>query len=280
MYYKYMDDIFVVKATGEKELFSDEKLRRSVKRAGIPDEKSDKVLRHIRDILYPDIPTSIIYRHIIEFLKDESYLSGKYSLKQAIMDFGPTGFPFEKFIAKIFTHLGYFTETDLIIPGKCVTHEVDVLARKSKEEFLMECKFHNLPGRRTDIKIALYVYARFQDIMENRENGLIKDANHTMWVVTNTKCTIDAISYARCRGMRVLSWGYPPTGNLQDEIENYRLHPVTCLRTISPYHIKKLLDKEIVLCRDLVSGNCDLEHTGLSVSEKHLVIEEAKRIIG
>jgi hypothetical protein len=273
-----MSEIYVIKATGNRELFSEEKLKSSVKRAGIPDEKSGRVVSHIKNILYPDIPTSIIYKHIIESLSEESYLSSKYSLKQALMDFGPTGFPFEKFIAKIFEKQGYFTETDKMILGKCVLHEVDVIAQKNMEKFFMECKFHNLPGRRTDIKTALYVQARFEDIMEN---GMIeKDKTHIMWLVTNTKCTIDAISYANCRGMMILSWGYPPKNNLEDLIEEYRLHPVTCLRTITPIHIKRLLDNDIVLCRDVAGGSVDYTHTGLSLREQLVIAEEAKRIIG
>lgn len=274
-----MSDIYIIKATGNRELFSVDKLRSSVKRAGIPDEKSDKVINHIKGILYPDIPTSIIYKNIIEFLSEESSLSSKYSLKQSLMDFGPTGFPFEKFIAKIFQIQGYFTETDAKIFGKCVLHEVDVVAKKNMEVFFMECKFHNLPGRRTDIKTALYVWARFEDIMESYKLDN-KESETQMWLVTNTKCTLDAISYARCRGMQILSWGYPPKNNLEDLIEDYRLHPVTCLRSINPIHIKKLLDNNIVLCKEIVSGTVDYTHTGLSDAEKSLIIEEAKRIIG
>jgi len=49
------------------------------------------------------------------------------------------------------------------------------------------------------------------------------------WLVTNTRCTSDAIQYAECVGLRIMSWRYPATGSLEKMIEEKRLYPATIL---------------------------------------------------
>lgn len=273
-----MDDIYVIKSNGEKELFSEDKLRRSISRAGIPEDKSAQVLSRIKESAYPDIPTSIIYKNILNCLGEVSDLSGKYSLKQSIMELGPTGYPFEKFVAKVYSYQGYFAETDKIMKGRCVSHEVDVVAVKNSENYLMECKYHNMPGRRTDIKTALYVWARYEDIMAGDGYINLPHRNIKIFLVTNTKCTTDAIAYANCKGMNILSWGYPPKGNLEDMIEQYRLHPITCLKSLTKEDIRKLLLKDLVLCKDILSHHEDMERIHLS-RPAEFVRKEAEGIV-
>src|SRR5579859_3345374 len=99
----------IIKATGQREVFSEKKLHASIHRAGIPEDMHDAVVAHVESKLYENIPTSEIYHHIKEFLGASKlpYAKAKYSLKQAIMELGPTGYPFEDFIAHIFLAQGY-----------------------------------------------------------------------------------------------------------------------------------------------------------------------------
>src|SRR3989344_1403729 len=138
-----MEEIIVIKANGEKQPFSEEKLRTSITRAGVPDNLHDKAVSHIKSILRQDIPTSEIYKHILEFLGTSPYphSRSRYSLKRSIMDLGPTGFPFERFIAAILTRQGFEVEVDMTVNGLCVSHEIDVLARKDGRKVMIECKF-------------------------------------------------------------------------------------------------------------------------------------------
>lgn len=271
-----MDKIIVIKASGEKEPFSEEKLRRSIARAGVPNELHDHVVSHIKSNLYQNIPTSFIYKHILEFLGTSSYphSRSRYSLKQAIMDLGPTGFPFEKFISSVLYRHGYKTATDVIITGLCISHEVDVLAEYDSQKIMIECKFHNQIGRRTDVKVALYVYARYQDLTAGWINRSNPSRFNQVWLVTNTKCSIDAINYAQCMGMKIVSWGYPEKGNLQDLIEEKKLHPITCLSSISNHHKQLLLSNNVVLCRDLLDNKIYLDLLKLQNEEKERLLNE------
>lgn len=275
-----MSEISVIKATGVREPFSEEKVIMSIKRAGIPKNIQPQVLAHVREKLYPDIPTGEIYKHIMEFLGRSQYPNSRsrFSLKQAIMDLGPTGFPFEKFISAILRYHGYKTETDQIISGLCVAHEVDVLAEKDGQKIMIECKYHNRIGSRTDVKVALYVMARYQDLTAAYVNRDSSERFNEVWLVTNTKCSQDAIAYAQCMNMKIVSWGYPDRGNLQDLIEKDKLHPITCLSSLSNYQKKLLLDNNAVLCRDLLANNIFIELLKLKEEEKTRLLSELQSL--
>lgn len=273
-----MSDIFVIKATGEREPFSEEKVIRSIRRAGIPDSLQSEVLSHVKEKIYPEIPTSEVYHHIIEFLGKSTYpyTRNRYSLKQAIMDLGPTGFPFERFIAAVLREQGYQCQTDVIIPGLCISHEVDVLAEYDNQQIMIECKFHNRVGTRTDVKVALYVRSRYEDLVAGYLNKNNTYNLKKVWLVTNTKCTTDAVLYAKCAGITIISWGYPEGGNLQTLVEKNKLHPVTCLTNLSNYHKNLLLQNNIVLCKDLLTNRTILALLKLNKEEEERLVSEIK----
>lgn len=272
-----MGSICVIKANGERELFSQEKLRSSILRAGVPETYVNRLVLQINDILYPEIPTSIIYKHITGFLAGISQHAGKYRLKQAIMDLGPSGYPFEKLIAKLLSYQGYSTQTNIFFRGRCVTHEVDVVATKNSEKNLIECKFHNAPGKRTDVKVSLYIQSRYEDILEGQTN-CPSGTRCKIWLVTNTKCTTDAISFANCKGIKIVSWGYPQEGNLQQMIEENRLYPLTCLTSLKDKVKHHLLTNDIVLCQDIMRQKDILDRFSLSQNEKNIVFQEIKAL--
>lgn len=264
--------INVIKATGEKEPFSEDKVRQSVQRAGIPKELQHRVVNHVKGKLYENIPTSEIYSHISEFLgKSASYTQAKYSLKQAIMQLGPTGYPFEDFVAEILKREGYATQLRSILSGTCVTHEIDVIAQKENEKVMIEAKFHNQSGTRTDVHVSLYTKARFDDIKEKYN---LKQA----WIVTNTKVTSDALAYALCANMKVISWSYPEGESIRDLIEKFNLHPVTVLTSLSQNFKQQLLDNHIVLCKELFDNESFLDSIGIPKDDKKKILEEAQLV--
>lgn len=235
--------INVLKASGGYEPFSEEKVRSSLKRAGADEEVVFKILSQVKGELYDGIPTQKIYTHIFDLLRHEKTpLLSRYNLKEAIMQLGPTGFPFERFVAGILAVNGYKVEVDKNVQGKCVTHEIDVAAEKEGHQAMIECKYHNHPGMKTDIKVALYVYARFLDVQNSFQEG---------WLVTNTKATIDAYDYAQCVGLKLISWDLPAGESLRDLIEKSGLHPITALESLSHGDKQRFLSQGIVFQKDL-----------------------------
>lgn len=265
----------VIKATGEKEPFSEEKLRLSIHRAGVSDAIQNLVVQHIKSKLYEGIPTSEIYNHIIEFLaaSPHPYSRSKYSLKHSIMQLGPTGYPFEDYVSEILKFNGYETKVRQILSGKCITHEVDVIAKRNGEKAMIEAKFHNQPGTKTSIHVALYTKARFDDVLERN------DINKA-WLVTNTKITQDVITYAHCIGMKVVSWNYPEGDSLRDLVEQTGLTPITALSTLSQDNIRVLLNQNIVMAKDLCSSPGLLSSLHVSREKQKEVLSELEFVCG
>ena len=261
--------LLVTKANGTKEPFREEKVLQSIRRAGIPQHLQKQVLQHVKEKLHNGISTREVYHHITEFLgaSETPFSKGRYSLKQAIMNLGPTGYPFEDFVSKILTSKGYMTQTRQILRGKCITHEIDIVAAKNGKTAVIEAKFHNNPGTRTEVHVALYTKSRFDDIKE-------KYGFNEAWITTNTKATIDAITFAECVGMKILSWSYPETGSLRDLIEENGLHPITILTTLSQSEKETLLRNHIVTCKDIFENKYLIDILHLDPDKKSLVLSE------
>jgi len=272
---------WVIKSTGERERFSLTKLRRSLTRSGADEETINRIVDHITPEIHDGMKTSQIYKHAYSILKKKKYPAAiRYSLRKAVMELGPSGFPFEKYVAEVMRRKGFTAETGVILPGFCVSHEVDILMGKGDRHIFAECKFHNQQGIKTDVKVALYVHARFMDLQKAHdasEKGKVQKI-HEGWLITNTKLTGDAIQYANCAGLTVIGWDYPEQGNLQDLILETGVHPLTFLSTLSMRDKNSLLEQGVVMCRDLKDNRAPLKAVGLSDEQVVRVQDEVNKV--
>ena len=272
----------VTKADGEKVPFDAGKIRRSLRRVKVKPSMIEQIIDEVELEIYEAIPTSKLYRFVFNKLKKlQRGIAGRYHLKRAIMDLGPTGFPFEGLIAGLWSTEGFATKTGQIVKGFCVDHEVDVIAEKADLHYLTECKFHSFQGKPCDVKHALYVYGRFLDIEKRlRSKATHSDRIHKMWLVTNTRLTTDALAYGTCAGLGLLSWDFPAGNALRERVDRSGLHPITCLTSLSGKEKRQLLAKLIVLCRDLCAKPQLLIEIGMEESKITKVLEEADAICG
>ncbi|MGO4292178.1 restriction endonuclease [Chitinophaga sp. RAB17] len=272
--------IFVTKSGGIKAPFSSEKLKQSLKRSGATPELIEKILPELYKHLYPNMPTRMIYKMAYDLLKKSSrQVAGKYRLKQAIFELGPSGFPFEHYIAELFRQAGYTTITNELMTGHCITHEVDIYAVKNKHTYIIECKYHQLQGTHCDVKIPLYVQSRFEDIawkMKDTDNQ--SQQEYQGWLVTNTRITPDGTQYAACMGLKMLSWDYPAGKGLKDIVDKTGLYPITCLSTLSRHEKYMLLEKGVVLCRTLIEKPDLLTNNNIISPRYDLAIAEARHL--
>jgi hypothetical protein len=273
------NDVMVVKANGQMEVFNPEKLRYSLLNAGTSDVTADKVLEHVLPELHNGMTTGDIYRRAFDFLREISKpVARSYSLRRAVMDLGPSGFPFEDFVSEIMKSKGFETATRQTVLGGCVPHEVDVVAYNAKKLIMIEAKFHNELGTKSDVKVVLYIKARFDDIRENVFNYGGKDRKVTdAWLLTNTKFSSTAIHYGVCKNLTMIGWNYPEKGNLQHMIEEGGLHPITCLTSISNNDKRDLLAANIVLCSSIRDNPELLNMLGNHIN-KEAVINEVKEL--
>ncbi|SHH66554.1 ATP cone domain-containing protein [Winogradskyella jejuensis] len=270
------NNIDIIKSSGKKVKFSLSKLRSSLKRIGASRETINSIIDTVRDELYQGISTNEIYNRAYAILKKKkSYMASKYKLKKAIYELGPTGFPFERFIKALLQYSGYDAFVGEVLQGKCVSHEIDVVAHKGNETTVIECKFHGEQGLNCNVKVPLYINSRFQDVKEHwnnvSENGTKLNAG---WVVTNTRFTEDAVKYGRCCGLYLLSWDYPEGESLRDRIDNLGLYPITVSTLLTKREKQFLLSRSIVLCRQLIGDVFYLDHLGISEERKEKILNE------
>jgi hypothetical protein len=262
----------VIKSTGEIEKFNPKKIKRSIIEAGGSTRIANKAVKEVKKNYSEKTTTKEILELIINVLKEEPGLAEKYDLKRAIMSLGPSGFPFEEFFGALLRHYGYKTTVGNKVKGKNIFHEVDVIAIKEKKG-MVECKYHNERGTITKLKPAMYTYARFLDIKKNGFNY--------PWLVTNTKCSHDAIDYARGNNLKITSWKFPRKESLEFLIENKKLYPITILKNLNQNTKEALYRSKIMIAKDLLNFEIDelQQKTGLSIKELNKIIEETKQII-
>ncbi|HEY4516312.1 MAG TPA: restriction endonuclease [Candidatus Paceibacterota bacterium] len=243
-------EVEIIKSTGERQLFDSEKLTASLMRAKATPDLAEKITKDIEAELHDGMSTKEIYSHAFDMLaRQMKHVAVKYSLRKAIMELGPSGFPFERFVAEIFKSKGYQTETDVELLGECIPHEVDVVAWNENKLIIVEAKFHNELGIKSDVKVVLYIKERFDDLENIYFDYGGKRKVDESWLVTNTKFSVQAIHFAECKNMKLIGWNYPKEGNLQDLVEHAGLHPITCLHSISNVEKQMLLGAGIVLCK-------------------------------
>lgn len=272
-----MNPIYIKKADGTDEEFDVIKLKESLVKSGAQPTVVDKIIRTIVEDLKnkseklgkkATCDVTQIYKQAFAMLKKMSVsAAARYSLRRSIMEIGPTGFPFEDFVAELFRAQGYQTLTDQMVLGKCVPHEVDVVAWNENKLIMAEVKYHNELAGRTDLKVALYVKARFEDLSQNKYQYTEDTPPRKLdegWLVTNTKFTESAITYSECSNLRLLSWNYPQEGNILDLIEQKKLHPITCLTSLTAADKKSLIGRKILLCKELYDNKKSMKELGMS----------------
>lgn len=272
-------DVLIVKSTGEKELFDITKLEASLARAGASEKSIGLISDHIKKEVRDGMSTGEIYAHAFSLLRRyEKPVALKYSIRRAVMELGPSGFPFEKFIAELLKARGFKAETNILAQGHCVEHEIDVMAWNDLKIIIAEAKFHNAIELKSDLKVALYVKARFDDLKKTLfvTDGKKRNFDEA-YLITNTKFTSPAIDYAKCAGLSLIGWNYPEQDNLHNMIEDFNLHPITALTTLSSSEKRDLLLQGIVLSKQLSSMEI-LKNAGVRNDKIESVLHEIREL--
>jgi hypothetical protein len=272
--------IQVIKGNGEAAFFDTVKLKQALQNAGAGHIEQEKIAKAVEAKIYNGITTKEIYQIAFDLLKKESHkIAGRYRLKNAIMELGPTGFPFEKYVGKLFETMGYQVETGVFVRGKCIQHEVDVVARKPGEMLMIECKFHSDNRTKSSVQVPLYIQSRYLDVKAAWELQYGKDIKYRGGVVTNTRFSEDAENYGKCAGLLVISWDYPADSSLKSLIDKTGLHPITSLISLTKKEKQFLLEKDIVLCNQLNENKHLLIEMGFTENQIKKVIREAGNLI-
>ena len=159
--------------------------------------------------------------------------------------------------------------------GKCVKHEIDVLAEKDSKKYLIECKFHQRWGTKTSVHTPLYSISRVLDIKEKSGENFIP------WISTNTRLSFDAINFSEYRQIKITSWGYPFGESLEKMIENSKKYPITILISGNIQIFQKLISQDVILIEDFLKFDANYIQKIAGASRKTIdnLTLEAKMLI-
>ncbi|TXI13222.1 MAG: ATPase [Pedobacter sp.] len=266
----------ITKASGLQVPFDVNKLRQSLHQSNADQDTINEVLTEVQKQFCHGMSTQKIYQIAFGLLKKKPKpFAAKYKLRRAIMELGPSGFPFERYVAEILKHQGYSVKLGEILKGHCVNHEIDIIAEKENQYLMIECKFHNQISYTCNVKIPLYIKARFQDLEQNEDNNSLPPKKMIQgWLITNTKFSSDAIKYGLCAGLQLVGWDYPRNNSLSAQVDAAGLYPLTCLTSLTQNEKQLLLDKKIVLCRELQNNPSLISNTSMSESRKKHILDE------
>ncbi|MAP80456.1 MAG: ATPase [Aequorivita sp.] len=275
------DQIIVTKNSEEKEFYSEDKLRYSLRSCGATSNQVDVIINQVNHQIYNGISTNEIYKKAFSILKkfDRAFAS-RYSLKRALFELGPTGYPFERLIGALLKEKGYDTKVGVILQGHCVTHEIDVLAEKDGSVYAIECKFHSDSKATSNVKVPLYINSRFLDVQKFWNASPKNDTNLKQgWLVTNTRFTKDAIDYGKCIGLTLLSWDYPKGNGMKINIDGYGLYPVTALTTLTKKEKQQLIATDFILIKELYSNLGILQKMHISTNRIQQTKNEIDKLL-
>lgn len=266
----------IIKASGKIEPFSKRKLFLSLERSGLPKRQCQSIANKVASEIGEGSSTQDIYKKASQIVKQSSpYASIQYSLKRAIFHLGPDGHHFETFVAAYFREQGFSVRTCFNVTGKFVNHEIDVEAIRGGQKTFIECKFHNRQGIKNDVKISLYVKARWDDVKEGPQGRDLTD----FYVASNTAFTKDAITYAKGTGLKLLGPNAPASFSFLDEIKKMRLYPITSLSRMNRRTKLELLSRNIVIIKELVNKENLLYRLGLPEKEINTIMDEIHFIL-
>ena len=164
--------IMIQKASGDMEPFVSEKLLHSLRAAGADEIMAQEILLDIEKWLVEGVTTKKIYSRALSQLGHRrKTTASRYRIKDALMQLGTSGYPFEIFMGEIFAKQGYSVQTGIVVQGQSITHEMDVIATGKGYQHLVECKYSQLQGSHVSIQVPLYVHSRVQDIVELRKKN-------------------------------------------------------------------------------------------------------------
>lgn len=244
----------IFKADGSRDTFNPRLLILSLQRAGAGEYTAQRITETITSTIVSGVTSKEIYARAFALLRKEARpLAARYALRRALLELGPTGHPFEDFISHLYRAEGWEVETRKIMKGKCVQHEVDFYAsHTAQNEFLAaELKYHNDPGYKTDLKVALYVKSRFDDIFACDESIRSCPIDRGI-LVTNTKFTSEAITYAECAGVELLGWDYPLKESLFLRMTHASIYPITTVTSLSHAEKRLLVEHGVIAVDEVV----------------------------
>ena len=245
---------FVQKADGSLQRFDAAKVMKTCLRLGASQRIAEKIAHEIEEQIYDGMRTrdilQMIYSKLRLYKPEISHLT---DLRQALSVISPRAF--EVYIQQLLREHGYKVTPNQIVQGKCIAHEVDAIASKGDQVYLVEIKHHVNYHSPTGLDESRIARAIFEDITDGYQEGKnTLQINRTM-IVTNTKFSDHSLQYGKCRGIDQIGWSFPINEGLQDLIEAKQFHPLTCLKGLDEGLYSALISNDIISMKQIINTN-------------------------
>ncbi len=270
------ENLTIIKSSGKEQPFSREKIILSVQRAGVKKEVAEKIGQNIASRIYSKIPSANIHNMVLEELEKRNKFSRLvYDLRRAVSIIDPR--VFEEYIKKVLESHGYSCQWDVLIKGASVEHQIDIVAEKGTEKFLVECKHHYDYHKMSGLGCVLQVQARLEDVQDGFRQGKNNFNFSQAWLINNTLFSGHAITYAAAKKIRLSGWHYKEDGSLEKLIESQRIYPITILG-VNQYIENRLAEIGILTIHDLLD-HAKKPELVLGLKEANRLIEEAGELV-
>jgi hypothetical protein len=250
-----MGMVNVTKFDGSIEPFDRGKLVATARRLGAQRDVAERVVTRVERRVYEGISTRELLRMVRRYMnryrpetKQRHDLRAAISLLRSKPDW-------ERYVQLLLRAHGYDVTPNCLVRGRCVTNELDAIARRAGEDRLIEVKHHVNPHTRTSLDVVREVWAIFEDVREGYAAGLNAVLVTEAVIVTNTRFSKAAKTYAECRGVDRICWKGPEGCCLEAMIEEKRFYPVTLLRGLRRDDAAALGDVGVVTLHQLVAAD-------------------------
>lgn len=156
-----MKKIEVIKYDGSREVYDQEKVLSSIVRAGVKKEQVLKILANVESQLFNGMPTSRLYQLVAQEIEKQTALKHPYlyRLREALAKID--SLDFEGFISQVLEKQGFTCQKNVIVPGFCVSHQIDVIAKGPNHGlFYVEVKHHRNFHRDSGLGTVTELWAR------------------------------------------------------------------------------------------------------------------------
>jgi len=273
--------MLVTKFDGRKQPFSKEKVIRTCLRMHASLKEARAIADKVESKAYDGITTRRILRMIFFHLKKyRPEIKHQIDLREAISLLRPKP-DFERFVQLLLKEIGYEVTPNQILKGKCVEHEIDAVAKKDEEIFLVEVKHHINHHTYTGLDVCLITQARLEDLIDGFKFGLNTMKLKRALIICNTKFSDHAKTYASCKGITLIGWKMPFEHGLEQIVEKNKLYPITFLKGLDLETSERLADSGIILVKQLIEEDINKLKRRTKVSKKKLkiLVEKARNAL-
>ena len=78
--------------------------------------------------------------------------------------------------------------------------------------------------------------------------------------------------------MSAREWNYPADNSLEIRIDKAGTHPITCLTTLTGSQKRQLIEKGIILCKELLGKDNVLRRLGIKEAKISAIINEVEQL--